>query len=159
MTELLSRTSWRPRVELRRPRPLDLVIVAAGALALAFSFFSYYTVTIQNVSSTTSAWHGFWGWFGALLAAVAALLVAVGWLAAAGPPPLSYGGALVLFAAAIASTLVALFQEGYDTSGPRAYALRVDNGHGYGYWVSLGAVVVGAVASLIRLRQAAAAGR
>lgn len=158
MTELLS-PPRRARIELRAPQPLDLVVVAAGVLALTFSFFGYYTVMIQNVSSTTSAWHGFWGWFGAALAAMAALLVAVAWISPVLSPRFACLGGFVLFAAATVSTVVALFENGYDTSGPRAYAMRVDDGHGFGYWISLASIIVGAAASLIRLRQAGAAKR
>ena len=158
MTELLSGPS-RPRVEIRRPQPLDLVVVAAGALAVAFSFVSYYTVTIQTVSSRTSAWHGFWGWFGAVLAAVAAALVTLAWCAPALSSRRAAGAVLVLFLAATVSTLLALFQDGFDTARPRAYAMYVHSGHGYGYWISLASVILGATASLVRLRQVGASGR
>jgi hypothetical protein len=158
MTELLSRPP-RPRAEIRPLGPLDLVIIAAGALALIFSFFSYYTVTIVNVSSTTSAWHGFWGWFSVLLAVGAALLVA---LTAVAPDHMTrrcYLGAVGLFGLALVSAVIALFYSGFDTSGPDAYALHVVKGHGYGYWTSLGAILVGGALSLIKLRQAGASER
>ena len=152
MTELLSRPP-RPRAEIRRLQPLDLLAIAAAALALIFSFFSYYTVTIVNVSSTTSAWHGFWGWFGVLLAVLAALLLALTAVAPEQIVGLCHLGAAVSFGLALVSSVVALFYSGFDTSGPDAYALHVVKGHGYGYWISLASIIIGAAASLIRLRQ------
>ena len=61
--------------------PLDWGILAAGLLALIFSFFDWYTVTVSgggfSASGGESAWHGFFGWFAVLLAVIGAAVVAV----------------------------------------------------------------------------------
>src|SRR4051812_26297170 len=61
--------------------PLDWGIIGAGALAFIFSLFRYYTVTVsfggQSASASASAWHGFFGWFAALLAVAGAAVVAM----------------------------------------------------------------------------------
>ena len=80
--------------------PLDWVAVAAGVLALIFSFFAFYTYDAKGAPSqgcsrlseipasvrgtigalcdgdSYSAWNGFFGWFGVLLAVIGAVLVA-----------------------------------------------------------------------------------
>src|SRR5436309_15778274 len=115
MTELLSRPR-RSRAVIRSRRPLDLVIIAAGALALIFSFFGYYTVTVVNVSSTTSAWHGLWGWLSVVLAVTAALLVAFSAAVPEQAARLPYLAAAVSFGLALLSALIALLSSGFDTS-------------------------------------------
>jgi hypothetical protein len=116
-------------------------------------------VTIVNVSSTTTAWHGFWGWFSVVLAVAGALLAALPMIAPEVNDRLRYLGAAVLFGLALVSALIALFYNGFDTSGPDAYALHVEKGHGYGYWICLASIIVGAAASVIRLREVRTAER
>lgn len=89
----------RGGVNFATVNPLDWAIIAAGVLALIFSFFSYYSAefgdrfkTVTGACAqpsgnpdidkgcngdTVGAWHGFFGWFGVLLLLVAALLVAI----------------------------------------------------------------------------------
>ena len=63
--------------------PLDWGILAAGFLALVFSFVSYYTATAKSprlagtYTASTTAWHGFFGWFAVLVALASAVLLAV----------------------------------------------------------------------------------
>src|SRR6478609_2595608 len=61
--------------------PYDLGIIAVGILAFIFSLFSYYKYSASaggiSVSATVSAWHGFFGWFAAILALAASILLAV----------------------------------------------------------------------------------
>ena len=104
---------------------LDWGIIGAGVLTLLFSFFDYYTVSASfggySVSDSASAWHGFFGWFGALvaLAASAALLAHL-----AGRLPGNLPGRLVVlgaFAVATLSTLLALLiypGSGYSGNRP-----------------------------------------
>src|SRR5882757_102219 len=56
---------------------LDWGILAAGLLALIFSTFSYYTASYHGYSASVGAWHGFFGWFAALIALFASILLAV----------------------------------------------------------------------------------
>jgi hypothetical protein len=57
--------------------PYDWGILAAGFLAFIFSLFSYYTASFAGISASESAWHGFFGWFAALVALLSAGLLAV----------------------------------------------------------------------------------
>jgi hypothetical protein len=128
----------------------DWGIIGAGVLTLLFSFFDYYTVSASfdgySVSDSASAWHGFFGWFGALvaLAGSAALLAHL-----AGRLPGNLPGRLVVlgaFAVATLSTLLALLiYPGDSYSG-----LGVHVGHGIGYWGSLVFVIVGLALSYRR---------
>ena len=59
---------------------MDLGIIAIGVLAFIFSLFSYYkySVSFAGISSsgTVSAWHGFFGWFAAVVALAASGVLA-----------------------------------------------------------------------------------
>jgi len=62
----------------------DLVAAIAGVLAFLCSFISYYQFTVITISGdqavSLSAWHGFFGWFGCLLALVAGALAAASYM-------------------------------------------------------------------------------
>jgi hypothetical protein len=132
---------------------LDAAIIACGAVAVVFSFRGYYTVSVAYVTDSTSAWHGFFGWFGTVLATAAAALVAAAMTAGQRRLPLpAHLMALILFVLGAASTFAALFSNGYDTHR-RIAGATVDTGHGYGYWVSLAATLLGAVLTAVRVGQ------
>jgi hypothetical protein len=128
----------------------DWAIIGAGVLALLFSFFDYYTVSVSfagiSDSASFSAWHGFFGWFGALaaLAGSAALLAHL-----AGRLPANLQGRLFVlgaFAVGTLCTVLALLifpDSGYSGDG-------VSVGHGIGYWGALLFVIVGLVLSYRR---------
>ena len=131
---------------------VDWAIIGAGVLALLFSFFDYYTVSVSfggySVSDSASAWHGFFGWVGALcaLAASAALLAQ---LAGRLPANLPLPGRLVTLGGfAIATLCVLLALVVYPGSGYSGVGVHV--GHGFGYWGSLVFVIVGLVLSYRR---------
>jgi hypothetical protein len=134
--------------------PLDWGIIGAGVLAFIFSLFSYYTVTVsfggQSASASASAWHGFFGWFAALLAVAGAAVVAMDLFAPQVKLPIATRLAgLALFAVATLCVILALFVfPGGDVSG-----VGVDEGHGFGYWASLIVILAGTVLSLMRLQQ------
>jgi hypothetical protein len=133
---------------------LDWGILGAGLLAFIFSFISYYTVSVGGFSDSASAWHGFFGWFGTLLAVLGAVAVALELFA----PQVKMQWpnrmvATILFAVATLSTLIALFTNAYDTDGAGALGIKVDSGHGFGYWASLIVIIAGTVLSLMRLQQ------
>jgi hypothetical protein len=135
--------------------PLDWAILGAGLLAFIFSFISYYTVSVSvsgvgGGSTSTTAWHGFFGWFATLLALAAAGVVAVTLFAPQVKLPWpSYLIALVLFAVATLSTIIALFTNPYPDFNVPGY----DRGHGFGYWASLIVIIAGLVVSLMRFQQ------
>ena len=144
------------RSALDQITPLDIGIIGAGAAAFVFSFFGYYTATVSGNTRTTGAWHGFFGWFAAVVALLAAvvLLVALGVPGQHLPPP--YRSILVLFMIATASALAALFTSGFDTSGVHALGVAADTGHGYGYWTSLIVIIAATGMALVRVVQSGA---
>ena len=87
--------------------PLDVGVVAAGVVAVVFSFRDYYTVSAGYVSDSTSAWHGFFGWFGIALAAAGAAVVAVVLVMPRGRFPVApHLVALALFALGVLGVIV-----------------------------------------------------
>jgi hypothetical protein len=126
------------KVAFQNSNRLDLAIMAAGLLALIFSVFPYYTR--PGIYSAT-AWHGFFGWFGVLLALVGAVLVALPLLGVRLGIPTRMT-ALALFAAATLSTLLALFVDPANAGA--------DAGRGFGYWATLLCVVAGTVLCVMR---------
>jgi hypothetical protein len=143
--------------ELSAPRArfalLDLGIVGAGVVAFVFSFVGYYTASVSGITRSTGAWHGFFGWFAAVVALVGAGVVAVARaLRGRGVVP-PYPGVLVVFVIATASVLAALFTSGYDTSRAHWARVAADTGHGYGYWISLAAIIAGTALALARVVQ------
>jgi hypothetical protein len=130
---------------------LDWAILGAGAVALVFSFFDYYTFSASfggyTASASASAWHGFFGWLAALAALGGAAVLGAqlrgGILPAQWPARLITLGA---FALATLSVLIAFLVHpgaGYGDSG-------IHFGHGLGYWVSLLAIVAGLAVSYLR---------
>jgi hypothetical protein len=142
------------RFDPKTVNPLDWGILGAGVLAFIFSLFDYYTVSISlggiSESASASAWHGFFGWFAALLAVVGAVLVAIDLFAPQVKLPIATRLAgLAAFALATLCVILALFIfPGADVSGP-----GIDEGHGFGYWASLIVIIAGLVLSLMRLQQ------
>ena len=134
--------------------PLDWGILAAGVLAFIFSLFDYYTVSVSfsglgSASGSESAWHGFFGWFAALLALIGAALVAVQLFAPHinMPAPARLLG-LGAFALATLCVIIALFVFPESVPDSPGY----DTGRGFGYWVSLIVIIAGLVLSLMRLQ-------
>jgi hypothetical protein len=127
--------------------PLDWGIIAAGVVTFIFSLFNYYTYKVSFVGITQSAsvsgWHGILSPIATLLAIAAAILLAVDVIAKvrlAIPVRLVVLGA---FALASLLLLLALFVTPVNTSGFGALGVKVNKGHGIGYWISLLAVLAG----------------
>ena len=163
--------------------PLDWGILAAGVLSLIFSFFSYYSykgkgeirqvcAQIDQLPSsvrgqandacdgvTTSAWHGFFGWFGVLLALIGAGLIAMELFAPHIKLPVAARlAALGAFALAVISTLLALLVvPDYSDTGTAgsgvSYDDVVDEGHSFSYWIVLILLVAGLVLCFLRFQQ------
>lgn len=135
------------KAAVRSAHPYDLGIIAAGVLAFLFSLFSYYTYSKAIGSGSTSAWHGFFGWFAALVALAVAVLLALHLM---GIRPLDASltrlVALAGFALATLCVILALFVvPGGDLGG-----IGIDKGHGIGYWLSLITILVGLALSFLR---------
>jgi hypothetical protein len=127
--------------------PLDGGIIAAGLVAFIFSTFHFFTykVAFANISQSgsTSAWHGLLAPLAILLAIFAALLLAaevIARLRVAFPVRLVVLGA---FGLASLLLLLALFVVPGNAGGLDLLGIKVDKGHGIGYWVSLLAVLTG----------------
>jgi hypothetical protein len=130
--------------------PLDWGIIAAGVVAFIFSTFNFFTYKVEIAGFATSkasvsAWHGGLAPLAILLAIAAAVLLAVEVIAKvrlAFPVRLVVLGA---FALASLLLLLALFVVPGNTGGSAAsaFGIKINKGHGIGYWVSLLAVLAG----------------
>lgn len=130
--------------------PLDWGIIAAGVLAFIFSFVSYYTYSYGPYSASLNAWHGFFGWFAMLLALVGSAAVALDLFMphVKLPFPNRLVG-LAAYALAVICVILALFV----TPGPDLSGTGIDEGHGFGYWISLIVIIAGAVLSFLRFQR------
>ena len=133
-------------IDLSNVDPLDWAIIGAGVVAFVFSLFDYFTykVILAGFSRTvsTSAWHGGLAPIAILLAVGAAVLLALQVIAKL---RLAFPVRLVVLAAfALASLLLllALFVVPGNTASAGA-RVKIDKGHGFGYWISLLAVLAG----------------
>jgi hypothetical protein len=151
----------------------DWAIMGAGVLAFVFSFPSYYVgkatskitgkdcpaLSASAVRGTESAWHGFFGWFAALVAVLAAILLAMHLFGPKMAIPIRlavFGG----FALALLSVILAFFIHpgtGQSTTrtgqiGSCTLKFETHIGHGFGYWVSMAVIAVGAVLAYLQLR-------
>ena len=121
--------------------------MGAGILAFLFSLFDYYKYSVAGISATASAWHGFFGWFAALLALAGAAAVAVHIFARQMSLPVPIRTLCVaLFAVATVCVLLAL------AVVPGASLTGLNKGHGFAYWVSLIVIIAGLVLSFLRLK-------
>lgn len=138
--------------------PLDWAILACGVLAFIFSLFDYYKLSARaggvSVSETFSAWHGFFGWFAALLALVAAALIAVElFMPRTKLPVAARMAAFLLFAIAALCVIIAIFVVPGNTGGAAALGIHIDKGHGFAFWISLILILAGTVLTLMRAQQ------
>ena len=140
--------------------PLDWGILAAGFFALIFSFLSYYTVTAHfeglSKSGDETAWHGFFGWFAALVALAAAGVLAAHLFQPATRFP--FPVRLVVLGG-FALSLLCVILAAFITPGKASAAslkdtgITADYGRGAGFWLSLIVILAGVVLSFLRLRE------
>lgn len=137
------------KAQVQSTNPYDLGIIAAGVLTFILSLIpSYYTLDAGEISDNLNAWHGFWGWFAAVLAlAGAGLLAARLFGNVTLPIPLRLT-VLGLFAAALVFTIIAgLTWAGHDTGGADVGDFT---GHGIMYWLCLILIAAGTALSFLR---------
>ena len=128
----------------------DLAIMGAGVLMFIWSLLPYYTVSFDggagfSSSGSVTAWHGFFGWFGALLRP--------GRRHPARAPPAQRAdddpdppGRARAPGVRHALRVIAFFViPGGDCQGIQVCEDAIDFGHGVGYWLSL-LTVIGATA-------------
>jgi hypothetical protein len=138
------------RSTVQGANPYDLGIIACGVLAFLLSFFPYYTASFAGFSDSEGAWHGFFGWFAALLALAAAVLLAlrlfgVHVLDAA----MTRLACLAGFGVALLCIIIALFVTP-GIGGCGSFCDGIDFGRGFGFWASAIIVVGGTVLSFLR---------
>ena len=141
--------------EFKAVNPFDWCIMGAGVLAIIFSFFSYYTASLRTpvftITQSFWAWHGFFGWFAAVVALLAAAVLSVVVLGHVSVP-FHRPATVVGFAIATVSVLVAL----WVLPGSVPHGSDVSNGRGVGYWLSLIVIALGLVLAFLRMRDTGA---
>ena len=159
-----------PRIPGTRA-PLDLVAAIMGLVAFIFSFIGYYQFTFRsgfgyNQSFSFTAWHGFLGWFGCLMAlfggvaALAVYLPIVPWtmlknarVAAAGM--FGLGVLFIFISMFVAPNLTITVMGQKATLNELFRALGTANITGIGAIIALLAAVAGLVLALVSMRKAA----
>lgn len=120
----------------------DLAQIGLGLLMLIASLMPFYSYSVTggagafkiDVSESVNAWHGFFGWFGVLLAVVAAGVLAASLFAKVAIPSMRLI-VLGLFAASAVCLIIALFVvPGGDVEG---LGIGFSSGHSFGYWLAL----------------------
>ncbi|MBS2940247.1 DUF5336 domain-containing protein [Nocardioides sp. J2M5] len=142
---------------LKKGNPLDLATIGAGLVVFLGSFLPYYTVSVDafgaSSSASATAWHGFFGWFGALLALAGAVVLVLHLLSRPLPVPVRLT-VLGLFAVAALCTLLALFVlpggSCDDTLFGGSVCDLIDQGHGIGYWLALLGSLAGTALAALR---------
>lgn len=133
--------------------PFAIAAVALGVLALIASLLPYYTVSVSyqgmSQSAHANAWHGFFGWAGAILALLGGIVALATLLKVKVPFSPALVGT-ILFGLGFIFTLIALFVFPGDT-GSIPSDLHVDKGRGVGYWLALVFTLAGTAVSVYTL--------
>jgi hypothetical protein len=119
-------------------------------LAFIFSFVDYYTWSYGPYSASVNAWHGFFGWFAMLLAVAGSAVVAMELFAP--HVKLPFPNRLIALGAYALATLCVILAL-FVTPGPDVSGSGIDEGHGFGYWISLIVIIAGLVLSFLRFQQ------
>lgn len=155
------------RSPLSAANPLDWAAIGLAVVAFVFSFVRFYTADFSFGSSCSaevrnavltaprktseSAWHGFFGWFGVVLAIIGAAAIVGAILApkVRAPVSLRIEGAGALALGAIFE-LIAIFvdpESSRSTTVPCPITGSV--GRGFGFWITLIATVLAAGAAIM----------
>jgi len=142
--------------------PLDWALMGIGAVLFLFSFFEYYSFSIES----DGAWHfssgSFIGWFAFIIGLAGAAAVALSiFMPAFKLPVANYVAAFGLFAVSAVLYIIGFFAIGPDDAicnGNSACENAIDDAFSFGfsYWLSFIAVIVGAVIALMRAQQTGA---
>jgi hypothetical protein len=138
--------------------PYDLGIIGAGVLAFLLSFFPFYTVSVSGglglggLSGSGSAWHGFFGWFGVLVALAASVLLALRLL---GIHVLDAAMTRLAVLGGYGVSLLCIILAFFVTPGGGCQGIKecedvVDFGRGFGFWAIAIIVIAGLVLSFLR---------
>ena len=143
-----------PSRSLASVHKLDLGIIGLGVLTFIFSLLPYYSWSVESsfmsTSASVSAWHGFFGWFGALCALAAAVVLLVHVLGVAALPVPVRTTVLALFAVAALCTVLALFVIPGGGGDVKGAGFKADSGHAIGYWLALLATLAGTALAFMR---------
>ena len=140
----------RPAFDPKTVNPLDWAILGLGLLTFIFSFFDYYTASLGPYSASESAWHGFFGWFAALLAIAGSAVIGMELFAPQVKMP--WPNRLVGLAA-YALAIICMIIAGFVTPGVSGDIPGVSFGRGVGFYGSLIFILAGAVLSFMRAQQ------
>jgi hypothetical protein len=139
---------------------LDLGIIAAGLVALIASVLPFYTISVSaagiGASDSASAWHGFFGWFGVLVALATAVAVALVLFGVVKLPMPVHQVAAGGFGLALLCLILALFVDPGGCGGAGAFGVHCDIGRGFGYWLALLAALAGTALAVVRMRETSA---
>jgi hypothetical protein len=128
----------------------DLGIIAAGVLAFLLSFFPYYTASFGGFSDSESAWHGFFGWFAALVALAVAVLLALRMFGTnVLDPAMTRLASLAGFGVSLICVILAFFVTP-GIGGCGSFCDGIDFGRGFGFWASAIVIIGGTVLAFLR---------
>jgi hypothetical protein len=147
------------KATLQGAHKFDLGIIAAGLVALIGSWLPFYTWSVSaegvgGVSGSLSAWHGFFGWLGVLIALATAVVVALSLFDVVKLPMAVHQIAAAGFGLALLCLLLTLFVDpNGGCGGAGAFGIHCDIGRGFGYWLALLAVIAGGALAFMRMRE------
>jgi hypothetical protein len=148
----------RAKATLQGAHKFDLGMIGAGVLALIGSWLPFYTLSVSaggfGASDSVSAWHGFFGWFGILIALATSALVALSLFNVVKLPMSIHQIAVVGFGLALLCLLLTLFVDpSGGCNGVGSLGIKCDIGRGFGYWLALLAVLAGGALAFLRMRE------
>jgi hypothetical protein len=147
------------KATLEGANKLDLGIAAAGLVALIGSWLPFYTISVKakglgiGASDSVSAWHGFFGWFGVLVALATSVAVALVLFNIVKLPMPVHQVAVGGFGLALILLILTLFVDPAGCGGASADGVSCDIGRGIGYWLALLAVLAGGGLAFMRMRE------
>jgi hypothetical protein len=147
------------KATLQGAHKYDLGIIAAGIIAFLAGFMPFYTASVSaggfGASASWSAWHGFFGWFGVLVALAGAVAVALTLFKVVSLPMPITQVAVAAFGLALLCLILALFiiPGGNCNGASGVTGVKCDTGHGFGYWLALIVVLGGLALSVLRMRE------